>query len=585
MNRLSIHLAARPALCLFALTALGALAAGCGDDDTKGSVTDTQVADTAADDIADTAEDVADTTPIEPGPPYANVYEISPAETPETVEVELAHLTSEDGSLLGDYARVRNCVQDLEGGTLIPLDLGALQLNITACSPAFTALPGPAGHYLDITPPATPADNDGRFAEVMMYHHMQVVHDYYKGTHGLSDRDEPLDALVDVQAHIDLCDQWAKLPNAAFIPKEGLDQLPFGLGAALDVQGDAIVFSGTETKDFSFDATVIYHEYTHAMLGATRLSGVFADERGLNNLPGALNEAYADYFATTIIDSSTLGVYSLNDLGEFSICGIPLGSGGNAGRDLDNSYTCPNDLTGEVHADSELFSAALWEIRNDLGVEDADRVILAAVLTLTQTSDFTAAAEATIDQAFTLLGEEAETQVRARFEAHGLIDCSRVLPVDRVGARGLDVSMLSPSDFGGSNPYGDYAAGYLQYSVEVPEGATSMTLTFDLASGGFGALLGGGGGGTPEIAVDVAFRAGEDPLTYVIAGLGVTHDADVVLPMDTETKSVTIAGSCLTSGTLVFALHNKGDAVALHEVTVETSTESTETTNFDSCER
>lgn len=574
MSRRALHLVAPLAL---------ALLVACGDDDKTGTTADT-VADTVeTSDVAEDAVDaVADT--IVPGPPYANVYAISPAESEGTVQVELAHLSDPDGRLSGDFARVRNCVPDLAGGEQIPLDLGgALSMVITACRPDFTALPGPAGDYLDIVPPATPDANDGRFAEVMMYHHMQVVHDYYKGVHGLTDRDAPLDALVDVQAHIDLCDQWAKLPNAAFIPKESLAQLPFGLGTALDVDGDAIVFSGTDTKDFSFDATVIYHEYTHAMLGATRLSGVFVDARGLNNLPGALNEAYADYFATTLIDSSTLGVYSLNDLGEFAICGIPLGGGGNAARDLDNAYGCPGDLTGEVHADSELFSAVLWEMRELLGAEDADRVILGAVLTLTQTSDFTAAAEATIDQAFELFGEEVEGQVRERFEARGLINCSRVLPVANIGARALDISMPGPADFGGANPFGDYAAGYVQYGLEVPEGAKSLTLTFDLTSGGFGALL--GGGGTPQIALDVAFLKGDAPLTYAVSGLVVSHDADAVIPMDAETKSVTVAGSCLTPGPLVFALHNKGDAIALHAVTVETSSDPVEISNFDSCPR
>lgn len=573
----------RTLLHLCALALVTSLAA-CGSDTKPGAAdtgADAVITDTGEVDAADTA--VADTEPVQ-NPPWANVYAISPAESSETTQVELAHLTSEDGRLEGAFARVRNCLPDIEGGQKIPVDLGgALSLVITACKPGFTALPAATGDYLAIKPPATAAANDGTFAEVMMYHHMQVVHDYYKDVHGLTDRDAPLDALVDVQAHIDLCDQWAKLPNAAFIPKEGLEQLPFGLGTALDLAGDAIVFSGTDTKDFSFDATVIYHEYTHAMLGATRLGGIFADDRGLNNLPGALNEAYADYFATTLIDASLLGTYSLNDLGEFAICGIPLGGGGNQARDLDNGYTCPGDLTAEVHADSELFSGALWEIRELLGAEDADRIILAAVLTLTDTSDFTAAAEATIDEAAKLRGTDVEAQVRERFTARGLIGCSRVLPVDRIGQRGLDVAMPSPDDFGGANPYGDYAAGYLQYAVEVPEGAQQLTLTFEFTTGGLGGLL--GGGGTPNIAVDVAVRQGAAPLTYTVAGAAIGVDADAVVAMDSATKQVTLSGTCLVPGSLVFALHNIGDAVSLHAVTVETSTEAPSATNFDSCPR
>jgi len=349
------------------------------------------------------------------------------------------------------------------------------------------------------------------------------------------------------------------------------------------VTGDAIVFSGTDTKDFSFDASVIYHEYTHAILGATRLSGIFADAQGLNNLPGALNEGYADYFATTIIDSSQLGVYSLNDLSDFTICGVQLGAAGNQARDLDNAFGCPADLTGEVHADSELFSGALWEIRQLLGAADADRMILAAVLTLTQTSDFTDAALATVDQVRQLFGSDVEAQVRALFDARGLIDCQRVLPVERIGARGLDVEMLSPGDFGADNPYGDYAPGYMQYAVEVPQGAAQLTLTFAFGSGGLGGLL--SGGGTPNSALDVAVRQGAAPIRYSMSGVGVAFDADAVVPMITATKKVTLAGACLTPGPLTIALHNKGDALSLHSVTVESTTDTAAATNFDSCPR
>lgn len=561
-------------LALALLLPLGPLAA-CGDDAAPAPQADS--ADAASPDVAaDVAE--TDTSPPLSGP-WARLYPVSPAEGPADALVELAHLTADDGRLEGEFARVRNCVPDLEGGQKIPVQLGAATLTVTTCRPEATVFPDERGTYLGLAPPATPADDDGRFAELMMYHHMQVVHDYFKGVHGLTERDHPLDALVNVQAHIDLCDQWAKLPNAAFIPEESMSELPFGLD--LGVDGDAIVFSGTDAKNFSFDATVIYHEYTHAILGADRLSGVFADAQGLNNLPGALNEAYADYFATTLIDSSTLGAYSLNDLGEFAICGIPLGSGGNQARDLDNAYRCPADLTGEVHADSELFSAVLWEMRAELGAEPADRVILAAVLELTQTSDFTEAALATIDQAGELLGAEVGGYVEEMFRSRGLVDCERVLPVGLIGARGLPVQLYSPEDFGAANPFGDFVPAAMQFSLDVPGGARSLTLTLTFSEGGLGSLLGGGG----EVAADVAFKRGAGAILYRAGRGGPIHAADAVIAMDPETRQVTLSGACLEAGPLVFSVHNKGGATALSKVEVSTSLTAAPTSNFDSCER
>lgn len=536
----------------FAWVVLGVSLAACGDDDKKGGTGDATSATTATNDPdATTPNDVSEPETVEQTPPYANVYKVSPATTPETEQVELQHLTATDGTLTGSYANVRNCVPD-DSAPSQTFDLGGFSLDVIPCTPKHTALPNEAGNYLDITPPASPEEDDGTFAEVQMYHHMQVIHDYFKSVHGLSNRDEPLDALTNVQAYINLCQQWAWLPNAAFIPHESLAQLGIDFG----IPGDAIIFSGTPTKNFAFDASVIYHEYTHAILGATRLSGVFADEQGINNLPGALNEAYADYFAATLVGNPNIGEYSLNDLGNFEICGFALGGGGNQGRNLTNFRQCPEDLTAEVHADSEIYSSALWDIHEALGKVDADRIILAGVLELTQTSDFTAAADATIDAALDALGQTTADQVRAAFEERGIIACERVVPIAKVGARGIPVT-LEPKDAFQPNPYPGYTPGYLQFSVVVPEGKHEVVLELTLEAGG----LGGGGGGVPPI--DLVAKLGTSAITYQF-GLGagsVTNDGVSIIAV--EDSKVRIAGDCLSGQTIVFALHNKGDSISL----------------------
>jgi hypothetical protein len=391
----------------------------------------------------------------------------------------------------------------------------------------------------------------------MMYHHMQLIHDYFKDIHGLTDRDHPLDAVTNVQAHVDLCDEWAKIANAAFIPQESLDQLPFGLDFGLN--GDAIVFSGTATRNFSFDAAVIYHEYTHAMLGATRLNAVFADAQGLNNLPGALNEAYADYFAVAITNESAVGNYALNDLGSFEVCGFPLGGGGNMGRDMQNVRTCPDDLTAQVHADSEIFSSALWLIRQALGPADADRVILTAVLSLTNASDFQVAADATIDAARDLLGEEAAGKVEDAFEQRSLLGCPRILAAERVGERGLDLT-IEGNDAFQPNPFPGYTPGYLQIAIEVPTNATAVEIQV---------VSTGGQGGAPVL--ELALKPGLAPITYQY-GLGAgttTNDATVNLPVANGVATLIAGeGGVLNAGTWVMAVHNKGAAGSISAVRV-----------------
>lgn len=545
-------------LKLNALAILGAgamLTAACGDDDTK-----TPGADTSTDTTADT-NGAQDTQPdAETTRPLGNVFRIDPLTTPATEVVELEHLLAPYSELTGPFARVRSCTPDKERGEEVPLDLGGFSLNLTTCVPESVARPGADGTYLQYQAPAGPADDDGAFSEVMMYHHMQVIHDYYKDIHGLTDRDEPLDAITNVQAHVDLCDEWAKIANAAFIPEEALDQLPFGLDFGLT--GDAIVFSGTATRNFSFDAAVIYHEYTHAMLGATRLNAVFADAQGLNNLPGALNEAYADYFSVAITNDSAVGNYALNDLGEFAVCGFPLGGGGNMARDMANVRMCPEDMTAQVHADSEIFSSALWLIRDALGPTDADRVILAGVLSLTNASDFQIAADATIDATLDILGADAETKVRAAFDARTIDGCSRVLAAERVGLRGTPLS-IEPNNAFEPNPFPGYTPGYLQISFEVPAGATAVELALTVAGQGQGQ-------GAPNL--ELALKPGNSPVTYQYGfGAGsVTHDAALTIPV-VGGKAVLQAapGEVLNAGTWVLATHNKGDAGSINAVTVK----------------
>jgi len=548
----------RPAIA--PVLAAAALLSACGDD-TKPGATDTSVqidSEISENEVAEettTPEIIEETTPE--FSPQAKIYRIDPITTPILEQVELEHLTSTDHTLVGAYARVRSCTPDLERGKKIPLDLGGFQIDVISCVPESKALPGTDNTYLSIAPPATPADDDGRFAEVTMYHHMQVIHDYYKDVHGLTDRDSPLDAITNVQANV--CGDWAMIANAAFIPAGGLDQLGFDLD--LDINGDSIIFSGTSKRNFSYDGSVIYHEYTHGMLGATRLNAAFVDDQGINNLPGALNEGYADYFAGTLTDQSAIGNYALNELEGMNICGFSLGGGGDAGRDMEVQKTCPSDLTAEVHADSEIFSSALWQIRKDLGVTDADRVILSSVLTLTNTSDFTLAAVATIDAANELLGAEAKAKVEKAFADRGLIACDRVLPVERVGVRGLPVTLEGKDAFS-PNPFPGYAPGYLQYSFVVPEGTTNIVLKLDVAAGG-----GFGGGGDAPSLVAV-FKPGAAPIKYTLGFSVGSAKNDGVFELPVVNGKVTIESGDLPPdpGTWTFALHNSGGAGSLSKI-------------------
>jgi len=74
-----------------------------------------------------------------------------------------------------------------------------------------------------------------------------------------------------------------------------------------------------------------------------------------------------------------------------------------------------------VHADGEIWSRALWQIRTALGANAADRVIIDAQFGFAPDTSFRAAAETTVSTAQRMYGTTAAGKVRAAFAARGLL--------------------------------------------------------------------------------------------------------------------------------------------------------------------
>ncbi len=102
---------------------------------------------------------------------------------------------------------------------------------------------------------------------------------------------------------------------------------------------------------------IVYHEFGHGTHYAALVSGGF---------DGSVSEGAGDYLSATMTDDPLLapGFYT----------------SGSALRTADNDKVYPNDWVGEVHADGEIYLAALWDLREMLiakhgyhvGVERAD---------------------------------------------------------------------------------------------------------------------------------------------------------------------------------------------------------------------
>ena len=398
----------------------------------------------------------------------------------------------------------------------------------TVCLEDSSVTPDDDGSYRSVVPPTSFTDAQDPFAQVQMYHHVNIIHDYFKDTFEFTGLDFPLDAVVNLSINIQ--GAWQAFENAAFIPEASF--AAFGLPAR---DNGAIMFGQGGTVDYSYDASVIYHEYTHAMIGPDRMNSVGLKVHGLDNTAGAMNEGLADYFASTVLDDAFLGHYAL----------------GAQGRDLESSRSCPADLTTEVHADGKIVGSALWEVRTALGAAVADELVFNAVQNAT--------GETGLDELGELLRAEAvaadvDDTVTPILTAHGMIGCERVKPWVAVSFANTPEQVPHQVE-GMQNAQGgfpDGMPGYHQFFVDVPAGK-SVALSWSLVPAqGFG----GGANGPLHLAVRKG-SAIEFDFNGAMTADGIVDNAALA----NDAQAVTLTGNCLPAagGRLFLTFLNTND--------------------------
>ena len=193
--------------------------------------------------------------------------------------------------------------------------------------------------------------------------------------------------------------QWG-LDNS-FETTHPKDELRFGKGGVDDAE----------------DAEVILHEYGHAIHEGSGF--VFATEEA-----GAISEGFGDYWAVTMSDvvARQVGAPVLTPLA----CVADWDSVSYTSRvphclrRVDTDLHYPADLNGEVHHDGQIWSRALWDIRQSLGNIRADTVILQAQSDFPGTS-MTDLAQRTVATAANLYGKSFAAKVTAAFQARGIL--------------------------------------------------------------------------------------------------------------------------------------------------------------------
>ena len=507
-----------------------------------------------------------DAAPVLLDAPEARVYLNDPVTDDRMLtRVTMDPSTDPQGRLTSEWVSVFNCLNEPGGLTAMP-DLGGLRLTVSLCHEVQTVRPDPDGHYLSVEPPAEARDPNDPFAEIMMYHHVNRVHDYFKGTHGFTDLDFPLPAIVNLQFKMEPRlpipgfepgpDGWYAFPNAAYFPKESWNQLAASLGLP-GRDSDSIIF-GQAAHDFSYDARVIYHEYTHAVIGTGRLQApAVADRFGLDGSSRAMNEGLADYFAATLADGPEIGVYAIGELAPDQV------------RNLSRPHRCPDDLLDEVHHDGKIIGSALWAVREALGAELTDAIVFRALENFTEATTHPIAGELLLAEA-EAEGAEVHTQVLEILGDYGMIDCQRSVPwpdgfrADRVGLphRVEGRSSVGIAGFGAGVP------AYKQFSVELPPGAVGATLSWELAGGGGFLPCLPGGSISP---LDLLVR--RDQPIEVITGRNAEYRLDhrFTPELANNRQAISLAADCFPEGGRLHTLFvNPGsDPVNLMRLDVE----------------
>ncbi len=234
------------------------------------------------------------------------------------------------------------------------------------------------------------------FEQVMAYYWITEAQRYVHSL-GFDGRSMPTIDSVPQPVRIN---QWG-LDNS-FTTDHPTSEIRFGKGGVDDAE----------------DAEVILHEYGHALHQGQNFS--FASEQA-----GAISEGFADYWAVTVTDlvSKSLGVPEQEDLP----CVADWDSTSYTStvphclRRIDTNLHYPADLNGEVHHDGQIWSRALWDIRQNLPTpQEADTIILKGSFNFPGTT-MTALAKSTVEAAQDLYGNADATVVEKAFTDRGIL--------------------------------------------------------------------------------------------------------------------------------------------------------------------
>jgi len=234
--------------------------------------------------------------------------------------------------------------------------------------------------------------DDDRFEQVMAYYWVTEAQKYIQSL-GFGSTLRP----INMESQDVRINQWG-VDNSYSWDKK--DVLRFGKGGVDDAE----------------DAEVVLHEYGHAMMDSQMTPfGNF----GTSLEAGAIGEGFSDYWAVTVADvlAPTPAPACVADWDSVSY----TSSEPHCLRRVDLDLHYPEDLTGRIHRDGQIWSRSLWDIRGELGHVVADTLILEAQFDFAADTSMADAAKVTMATAERLYGKRVAKVVETAFKARGIL--------------------------------------------------------------------------------------------------------------------------------------------------------------------
>jgi hypothetical protein len=230
------------------------------------------------------------------------------------------------------------------------------------------------------------------------------------------DRDDDLFEAVNVYFHVDRTQEELQRVGFSDVNAEPQRASPHALAADqsyFDEYDDTLQF-GDGGVDDAEDGDIVVHEYGHA------IQADMVPEFGGTAEGQAVGEGFSDFLACVMHadraapDPAWDPLVGCWDATSYSNAIPPYL------RRVDLEKTYPRDLEDEPHADGEIWSRFLWDLRVLLGHDDSLRVAVGAHAYMNPNSKFREASNAVLVANFYLREGRDDAAIRALLRARGL---------------------------------------------------------------------------------------------------------------------------------------------------------------------